>query len=340
MSALRGALAGLLMLTACAERTAPIPGGATQTTSPGGAPERDAAVEAAPSPPPAAAPRAPRPAGRVAIKEASGAGEEAMTGARLALPRAFELRAKTSQLTLDFEHGARVHISGPARVLADEAEQDLLLCGEGTLSVDLAPSAPTPQSGFSLLTPSGLLTLVRGGRYALRVDPGGTTHGLVVSGSATLRTAAAAADQEAALLTAGDSFRLAPDGGLKRTRRAPETLAQAEAAVQALPAARKGERLDLARLDRTLQTATVEATTLAARQAAIMAEHRALVRARDGGTERLAELQRELAQHAEQLARARARLRLALGQRAAAAQTAALGGDDVPSAEARALLTP
>ena len=36
-----------------------------------------------------------------------------------------------------------------------------------------------------------------------------------------------------------------------------------------------------------------------------MGEHRALARAHDGGAERLAELQRELAQQAEQLSRAR-----------------------------------
>lgn len=334
MRELRGAWAGLWLLAACSEGVA--------APSPAAAPApvvaRDASVQAS-AHAPVARVAPPKPVRRISIKEVTDAGDDVQAGARLPLPRGFVLPEK-GRLTLDFEHGARVRLSGPARALADVSDQDLFLCGAGSVSVDLAPSAPTPSSGFALLTPAGMLTLVRGGRYALRVAPDGSTQGFVVSGGVTLRAAAAApADQEGWLLGPGESFTLSPAGGLKRGKHALATLAEAEAAALALKP-RKGGRADGGPPVEVLDAAIADTQRLKAQQDAMLSEHRALARARDGGAERLAELQRDLAEEAERLARARARLRLALGQRAAAAQTPALGGEDAPSELARQLLSP
>jgi hypothetical protein len=269
------------------------------------------------------------------VKEVSPAVDDVQAGARLVAPRAFALPAAGS-LTLDFEHGARVHVGGPARVLADLSEQDLLLVGAGTLSVDLPPSAPTPQSGFALLTPAGMISLVRGGVYALRVFEDGSTQAFVVSGTATLRVAGGS-KAEGVQVVAGDAVQLTPAGALTRSQHRARTLVEAERSAQALRARGKA-KLEPGGLETLLRAQLAATLPLKARQDALVAEHRAALRLREGGGERVAELQRAIAENAAQLADGRARLGLALGQRAAALQTPAQGGEDELSAEARALL--
>lgn len=294
-------------------------------------------------PPAEAAPSAPRPARpaplrSVSVKETSLVDAALHAGAKLTSPRALEL-PRQATLTLDFEHGARVLLVGPARALVNLSEEDLLLLGLGSVSVDLPPSAPTPRSGFALFTPAGKLTLVRGGRFAMRVFEDGSSQGYVVAGSATLHVLGADAKVERVLLGAGDQFQHAPGRAPQRTKHTASTLEQAAQLAQGLkPNAAQRRALDPQRLAAQLAAQSSATAPLRLRQARLVEEHLTSVRARDAGAELLGDLQRAIADTAAELAEQRVGLRLALGQRAAALQTPAQGGDDEPSVEARALL--
>jgi hypothetical protein len=230
-----------------------------------------------------------------------------------------------------------VHVLGAAQVLVDLADLDQLLVRGGLVSVDLSPSAPTPQSGFKLITPAGQLSVLRGGRFVARVFDD-TTYANVVSGTLTLSAAHSAAVPEGdkVLLAAGDGFIAKVDVRLQRLPHKLPTLEAAEAAALKLRAPKRSDAAIAPRLDGLVEAALAELAPHLTRQDTLLAQHRALVQARDADT--LA-VQAELAENAAKVAEARARLRTALGQRAAALQTPASGADDALSQKARAQLT-
>jgi hypothetical protein len=296
---------------------------------------RAAAVSAEKPPVPEAPkprPKAPR---AVRVKAVSAPVDPVVAGARLTTPQAFVV-PDGADLTLDFEHGARVHVVGPAEVLVDLSELDLMLVRRGAVSIDLSPSAPTPTSGFTLVTPAAQLSLLRGGRFVARVFEQ-ATYARVVSGTLTLAAvrSSPAPERPNVLLGPGDALVAELDSDLKRTKHTLPTLEQAEAAVLALRVPKPLKDSVATRLDPLIRSAIAALAGPLARQQGLTAQHRALLQTRDADT---LGLQREVAENAVQVATARAQLRLALAQRAAQLQTPLSGSDDTLSQEATALL--
>jgi hypothetical protein len=262
-------------------------------------------------------------------------------GERLTLPHAFDVPADGT-LTLDFEHGARVELRGESHALADQPlraepnQRDELMIQQGSVSVDLPPSAPTPSSGFMLYTPSAVLGLVRGGRYAVRVFADGSAQGYVVSGSISLDAAGRTPSpgEGALLLGAGDGFALRVDGTLKRIPHRAATLEDAAQLSRALrPATASGTAQP--ELERLLTQRMAAVRPKWELQRSLSAQHRERARAKSPEAEGL---QRELAENAALLSRERAKLRLCLGQRAAARLVPSASDTDAQSREAREML--
>lgn len=320
----RGWLLGALMLAlACGKAAAPAPSVAE--------PKQGEPVSLSARPDAGARP-SPKPRS-VRVKDAIPA-HGLTPGARLTLPHTFDVPSEGS-LTLDFEHGARVALRGEGHALADPAERDQLLVQLGSVSVDLPPSAPTPHSGFTLYTPSAVLSLVRGGRYALRVFADGSTQGYVVSGTVTLDAAGRTPSpgEGELLLGAGDGFSLRVDGTLKRLPHRAATLEDAAHLAFALRAMPAEPVLD--ELERLLTQRMAAVRPKWERERSLTAQHRERVRAKSPEAETL---QRELAENAADLSRERSKLRLCLGQRAAARLVSGTAEDDARSREAREML--
>lgn len=228
-----------------------------------------------------------------------------------------ELRDDGS-ITLDFPQGARVALHGASRVALGVGSSDELSVRRGELTVDLAPAAVTAQSGFKLVTPCTTLQLVRGGSLAARVLEDGTTLVQLVAGSATLVGGGSTEQPRTdALLQPGYLSRLECSGHEQRIEQPAATLEQAATAVAKLTIKSRTPRaLIMGLLDDGLLRAQskVESELLSREQ--LRALHRQSVKARDG---RALELQRDLAVHAEKLARVTSQRDALVGQRRAAA---------------------
>jgi hypothetical protein len=256
-----------------------------------------------------------------------------------ALPAEDVVLAAGQELVLDFSAGARVHLRGPATLRSDVAERDALLVRDGTLSVDLAPGAAKPDSGFSLTTPSAAFSLVRGGAVALRSAANGSTVAVVVSGVLALSAAGSAFPEAERPLVAGERAEIRLDGRLSRSLHAAKTLEQALQALARLPEPRRDDGA-FGSLEAALRARLTETEGELARERELVTAHRATLSAgEDAGEQRMA-LQSELAAHAETLSRAKDRLRTALAQRAASGLSSARGSEDRLSQDARQLLAP
>jgi hypothetical protein len=318
----RGAL-GLLGVLACGEARvqAPVP-------SEAGAPRQALHGEPGPSTP---APKAVTKRSGPAVKALSGAllrGGPAQAGQELAPDQVVALAAG-ALLTLDFSKSARVVVHGPAElVVAPRAEQAVLL-RRGAAQVDLPPAAPTPESGFLAVTPGLHLALVRGGRLAVRVFDDGSSEAIVVSGG----VAAVAGDAAAVMLSAGQGLRTRIGGPAERAQLGALTLDGALERLQRLPA-RPGDDTQLrAALDGELGPLIEQVAADEARQAQLVALHRKRI-----GTPEALAAQSEVAAHAAQLARARARLRALVWRRGALRLESAPAADDALGQRAEALL--
>lgn len=275
---------------------------------------------------------APRPIERIvlgpSVKELVGEVAGVAQGARLGADQRLVLPAG-SELLLDFPHGARLRLFGPALARVASAQLDGLLCKEGVATLDLAPAAPTPDSGFWLATPSGRIDLVRGGRLALRVFPGGALVAAQVSGSASLSRGTGLAESRVrALLSAGELVRAG--SSLVRSAGSGATLDEALSVVRSL--SEQGGAEDL---DRELAQQRDVVRAALERERGLVEAHRAAVRATDGGA---MAAQAQLASHAALLAGERKRLRTLIDQRAAARLDRAPGQPDPLADEASALL--
>jgi hypothetical protein len=239
-------------------------------------------------------------------------------------------------LVLDFSAGARVHLIGPCVAEPAVTALDGLLARDCTLSVDLTPSAATPDSGFLLTTPSAGFSLVRSGRFALRSFANGSTVVMVVSGAVSVSAAGAAAAELQRPLSVGDRLEIKLDGTFTRSTHRAATLAQSEQAAAELPE-RRADPAALSVLDTSLSASSAALRRELLREQELVAAHRAALAA--DSAQRM-ELQAQLASQAAVLSRARSRLASALGQRAASRMGTAPGGQDPLSAEAQALLHP
>jgi hypothetical protein len=268
---------------------------------------------------------------KAAVPEGSFAVGSALTqDARLQL-------AAQAELTLDFAHGARVRLLGEAGAAVHSDAQDGLLVEKGVASVDLAPSAPTQASGFALTAPCGRLSLVRSGRYAVRVLPDGTCVGFVASGLLSVVRAGPEnrPEDKALSLLAGERFELSPGAPLARRPGGISTLAEAEQEARAVPL-RGHLQADDARLDALLARRIDEARTLLEEERVLVRRHRAAL---DSQPHEAMALQRQLSLHASRLSAALATLRVALEQRLAARLDSPPAGEvDALAHEARRIL--
>lgn len=294
------------------------------------APRVDAAagpVELAPPPPPQVRP-APKPR-EVQVKAASPESAELKAGARLSAQQTLKL-PKGSEITLDFERGARLRIVGPALVAMALDSKDALLLKEGVVTVDLSPSAPTPNSGFTLFTPSAKLSLVRGGHYAVRVFADGVSRVFVASGF--LLASSAAVDATTAL-GAEESATLAVDGSVERKPQQVQTLEKAEQAARALRPPKRPTG-PMTALDQLLSQRIDSVRPLLDKEHELVRQHRALLGVADAD---VLGAQGALAENAAHLARELGRLRSALAQRAAARIGLYPGDDDLGQSAQRIL---
>jgi hypothetical protein len=101
-------------------------------------------------------------------------------------------------------------IHGPARAQATTHRLPSLLLREGTLQVDLAAGALTPDSGFWFNTPSARVDLVQGSRVVARAHAAGGTHVYVVSGQVRVQPTGDA--EPAAQLAAGQGLAISSEG--------------------------------------------------------------------------------------------------------------------------------
>jgi hypothetical protein len=250
------------------------------------------------------------------------------------------------ELVLDFSAGARVRLVGPAIARDATAKFDALRVRDATLTADLTPAAVTADSGFFLTTPSAALSLVRGGRYALRTLADGSSVVFVVSGSLSVSAAGAAFREALKPLVAGERVEVKLDGSLSRAKHSAQTLEQAALLASELSEAKPKDPA-FGGLDKTLRTCSDSLRKEQARMADLLVAHRGALAEH---AERRMAVQAEIAAQAAKLARAKERLELALNQRAASRlNTAAPANgsarepnpaDDGLSAEARALLAP
>jgi hypothetical protein len=268
------------------------------------------------------------------VKSASAGIAGATTGAPL--PSHDVVVGQGQELVLDFSAGARVRLVGPAIASDATGKLDALRARDATLTADLPPAAVTADSGFFLTTPSGALSLVRGGGYALRTLADGSSVVFVVSGALSVSAAGPGFREALKPLVAGERVELKLDGSLARAKHGAQTLEQALSLARELPE-QKPKDPSFALLDKTLRSAGDSLRKEQARMADLLIAHRGSLAE---NAERRMAVQGEIATQAAKLARAKERLELALNQRAASRLSTERGPEDGLSAEARALLAP
>jgi hypothetical protein len=266
-----------------------------------------------------------------AVKALRGAllrGGPAHEGQLLATDQVLALAAG-AVLTLDFSKNARVVVHGPAELMVAPHGEQALLLRRGAAQVDLPPAAPTPESGFLAVTPGLHLALVRGGRLAVRVFDDGFSEVSVVSGG----VATVAGDAAAVMLSAGQGLRAGIAGPAERAQLGALTLDGALERLQRMPE-RGGHDAQLrAALDGELGPLVEQVAADEARQAQLVALHRKRI-----GTPDALAAQSEVAAHAGQLARTRARLRALVWRRGALRLESAPAADDALGQRAESLL--
>jgi hypothetical protein len=287
------------------------------------APAIAAAAPVTPAKQPAAGPNA---------KSVVGSIGGVVEGTRLSRGQQFQL-AKSDQLTLDFLHGARVMLHGPALARLGTGAVDGLLMAEGTASIDLPPGATTPDSGFWLVAPAGRVDIVRGARLALRTSRDGELLAVMVSGSASFARGTDLETSRAdSLLTPGEWLRVST-AGVQRTKEKGLTL---EAALTKLERSRAQSHEPASdTLDAALSALLDQVQAASERERTLLAEHRAVLHTPDASA---MALQGELSRHAAALAGLKKRLRTLLDQRSAARLAREPGVQDPLADKASALL--
>jgi hypothetical protein len=254
-----------------------------------------------------------------------------------ALPGQDVVLSRGQELVLDFSAGARVRLIGPSIVRDTTAKFDSCSVRDATLAADLEPAAVVPDSGLFVTTPSASFSMVRGARYALRTFADGSSVVLVVSGTLSVAAAGPAYRETVPKpLLAGERVEVRLDGAMVSSKHGATKLEQAVQLAGELPEPKVKDR-SFATLDKALRAASDTLRKEQARMAEILAAHRAAL---GEAADRRMALQSELATEAGKLARAKERVELALGQRAASRLNTAQASEDALSAEARALLAP
>lgn len=254
---------------------------------------------------------------------------ELQAGELIAANRVLELKTGAA-LTLDFAQGTRLVLRGPARALVAPRGEQALLLHSGVAEVDLPPSAPTPESGFWLASPSMRLELVRGGKLVVRAFADGASALFVVAGGAQL-VAAQAPRSMPSFVAPGYQLRVAADGNVERAKVERLTLEAAVARSVAMGGPPAKPKRAVAVLDESLTRLVEELVAEVERERSLVAAHRERI-----GTPQALPAQAALAAQAGDLARKRTRLRALLSQRAAA--HLALQPDDALERRAQELL--
>jgi hypothetical protein len=179
---------------------------------------------------------------------------------------------------LNHPAGALLKLLGPARVLAAPESAPAVLVQEGILSLDLAPGALSPRSGFWLATPAARLELVQGARLALRVYPGGPSELLVISG--VVRVEPAGEGEAARTIAAGHGLSLSASGRAESLEAPGGTLEHAvtwlvarENRAQQGDDARKQLQTRLEAMVERVSAMRAEMRDLARRHEALAAQH-------------------------------------------------------------------
>jgi hypothetical protein len=297
------------------------------------APEAAAPAPATPAPIEPVATPAPKPRKREGplVKALQGEllrGGPLTPGQQLA-PDSVLVLKKGAELTLDFTKGMRLVAYGPAELVVGAQGEQAVLLREGTVQLDLPPSAPTAESGFLAVTPGLHLAILRGGRLALRAFSDASSETIVVSGM----VAAVVGAEAMSSLSAGQSLRAPLAGPAERAQLDALTLEAALERLKRLPARKGDARVLNGALDGELQALVDEVEGEMAREAQLVAAHRERI-----GTPDALAAQRDVAMHAGLLARARGRMRGLMWRRGALRLSPPSAPDDPLGQRAEGLL--